>query len=292
MVRGRLQTALWFLGLVFLLSSVCLGNTLVEKKEQPFSFYNRLASDQFEHSQKIMNLAHSPYLALGGDSIQGKESMDVYAFKGKSLKKAFVFSLIIPGSGEFYADSKIKAALFFGMDVAFWGLYMNYHNQGKDKEKEYIKYADSHWDRDNYATWLEITYGISSDTSRYWDPQDEEWKYLSHHLPDNKTQQYYEMIGKYEQFGAGWDDFDQGTDYSANRISYVDMRHNSNNLLGKAKNMASISIANHILSAFDAALSVRKYNKRGERFSQIEFKTRLVERNREIIPKFTASISF
>ena len=292
MVSRRLQIVIYLLGLVFLLSSVCLGNTLVEKKEQPFSFHNSLAQDEFEHSQRILNLAHSPYLAQGGDSIQGKESMDVYAFKGKSLKKAFVFSLIIPGSGEFYANSKIKAALFFGLDVTLWGLYFNYHSKGKDKEKEYIVYADSHWDKYKYTTWLEINYGISSDTSRYYDTQNNEWKYLSHHLPDGKTQQYYEMIGKYEQFGGGWDDFDEGADYSGHRASYVDMRHVSNDWLGKAKNMASISIANHILSAFDAAISVRKYNKRGERFSQIELKMRLTERNREVIPKFTASISF
>ncbi len=290
MVSRQFQITIYLLGLVFFLSSVSWGYTLMEKKEQPFSFQNSLAQNDFEHSQKIMNLSHSPYLALGGDSLREKESVDVYAFKSKSLKRAFVYSLIIPGSGEFYANSRIKAVAFFGLDVALWGLYFNYHNKGKDKEKEYIKYADAHWDKNNYWTWLFNTYGILSDTQSYWDPVEKELKYLSHHLPDSKTQQYYEMIGKYEQFGGGWDDFTDSS--SVHRSSYVDMRHVSNDWLKKAKNSASISIANHILSAFDAALSVKKYNKKGERFSQIEFKMRLVERNLEIIPKFTASISF
>ena len=288
--------AILFLGLVFLLSSISLGSTLVEKKEQPFTFYNSLAQDEYEHSQKVQNLAHSPYLALGGDTIQEKESVDVYAFKGKSLKRAFVYSLIVPGSGEFYANSKIKAVVFFGVDVALWGLYFNYHNKGKDEEKKYIEYADAHWTREDYEQWLQdsiykVQYPVHTDTARYLDKKGD-WVYLSHHLPNSETQQYYEMIGKYEQFSWGWSDFNGGTNSSAYRTSYVDMRHVSNDWLGKAKNFASFSIANHILSAFDAAFSVRKYNKRGERFSQIELKMRLTERNQEIIPKFTASISF
>lgn len=277
--------------MVFLLSSVSMGSTLVEKKEQTFSFHNSLAQDEFEHSQKILNLAHSPYLAQGGDSIQGKESMDVYAFKGKSLKRAFVYSMIIPGSGEFYGNSKIRAVFFFGLDATLWGLYFNYHKKGKDKEKEYLKYADAHWDKNDYLTWLFNTYDILSDTQQYVD-KNNDLVYLSHHLPDSKTQQYYEMIGKYEQFSGGWDDYNYADSISLHRNSYVEMRHISNDFLGKAKNMASISIANHILSAFDAALSVKRYNKRGERFSRIEFKMRLAERNLEVIPKLTASISF
>ncbi len=31
---------------------------------------------------------------------------------------------------------------------------------------------------------------------------------FTHNLPETKTQQYYEMIGKYHQFSCGWNDFD------------------------------------------------------------------------------------
>ncbi len=37
---------------------------------------------------------------------------------------------------------------------------------------------------------------------------------FTHNLPETKTQQYYEMIGKYHQFACGWNDFD-GYDYNA-----------------------------------------------------------------------------
>lgn len=54
----------------------------------------------------------------------------------------------------------------------------------------------------------------------FWDPNEDdiygiadfwamacETEKISHQLPSSKTQQYYEMIGKYEQFKAGWDDY-------------------------------------------------------------------------------------
>lgn len=37
---------------------------------------------------------------------------------------------------------------------------------------------------------------------------------FTHNLPATKTQQYYEMIGKYHQFACGWNDFD-GYEYDA-----------------------------------------------------------------------------
>jgi hypothetical protein len=281
-----------FLLFAFVLSPTIQAKTFVENREVPFSFEKGFAQNSFQHSQKIFRLTHASYLAYQADSMQGKEITDVYGFKGKSLKRAFLYSLIIPGSGELYAGSKIKAALFFGLDVTFWALYFNYHGKGKDKEGEYETFADAHWYEEEYTQWLIDSLGITSDTATYWDPVKQEWTYLSHHLPDSRTQQYYEMIGKYEQFSAGWDDWDLINLESLNRDFYLNLRRDSNDLLNKAKYSAMFSLANHILSAFDAAISVKRYNKKGERFSQIYFKMRLVERDGEVIPKLSANIKF
>ncbi len=85
------------------------------------------------------------------------------------------------------------------------------------------KMADEHWSRDKYTQWLIDSLGITSDTMLYWNPLEQEWTYLSHHLPDSKTQQYYEMIGKYEQFSRGWDDYSDFT--SQHRSDYLECRH-------------------------------------------------------------------
>ncbi|NIM99422.1 MAG: hypothetical protein GTO24_15535 [candidate division Zixibacteria bacterium] len=299
MRRRYLQTAVFFLLSVFVFAPQLQGKTLIENKRESFSFENSFAKGEFEHSQKIFELAHASFLAYQSDSMQEEEMADVYGFKGKSLKRAFLYSLIIPGSGELYAGSKIKAALFLGVDITLWALYFNYHGKGKDKENEYKAFADGHWSEDDYKQWLydsvyvqEIPYDIVSDTFAYRDTVRHEWVYFSHHLPDKKNQQYYEMIGKYEQFRWGWDDFDGLILPSPNWDNYRNLRGISNDWLNKAKYSAMFSLANHILSAFDAAIAVKRYNKKGERFSQIQFKTRLVERDREIIPRLSASLRF
>ena len=291
MRKRYLQTMGFFLLFVFVLFSFGNGSTLIENKDQPVSFQNSLAEDDFEHSQKIFRLTHASYLAYQSDSMKIEEITDVYGFKGKSVKKAFVYSLIVPGSGEFYAGSKIKAALFFGLDVTFWALYFNYHGKGKDEEKRYKALADTTWFEDEYLQYLIDSLGITSDTAGFYD-EDFNWTYLSHHLPDKKTQQYYEMIGKYEQFRWGWEDYADASKFSQYRETYLDMRYISNDWLNKAKYSAMFSLANHILSAFDAAIAVKKYNKKGEKFSQIEFKMRLVERDQKVIPRLSVSMRF
>ena len=283
--------------LVLVLFSLSNGSSFIQNKEEPFSFQDYLKQGDFEHSQKIFRLAHSSYLAYQGDSVKGKESIDVYGFKGKSLKRAFLYSLIVPGSGEFYAGSKIKAGLFFGLDVTLWALYFDYHGKGKDKENQYKAWADQYWSKADYNWWLLNSIYNSNpdvnpynvcDTFPYW--ENGEKKYFSHHLPDKEDQQYYEMIGKYEQFGHGWTNYNK--DPNLYREPYLNMRFSSNNLLNKAKYSAMFSLANHILSSFDAAFAVKRYNKKGERFSQVEFKMRLSERDNEVIPRLSVSMRF
>jgi hypothetical protein len=298
------QTLGFLLLLVFALFSLSQGSTLISKNEKTLSIENQsqdtfgLAKNDLEHYQKFSRLTSS-YFVYEDDSVGEKMTTDVYGFKGKSVKRAFLYSLIVPGTGEFYAGSKIKAFLFFGLDVALWSLYFNYHGKGSDKEDEYQTFADQHWIEDDYRNWLHDTLGIEpdangeiSDTSTYWDSDKDEWTYLSHHLPDRKTGQYYEMVGKYDQFKFGWDDFPEEDLNQIHRNIYLDIRRESNDWLNKAKYSAMFSLANHILSAFDAAIAVKRYNKKGERFSQLEFKMRLTERNDEIVPKLFMSMKF
>jgi hypothetical protein len=283
MRKGNLQTLGFFLLFVFVLFSLSEASTFIENKDEPFSFQNSLAQGEFERSQKIFELTHASYLAGESGAVKEEESVDVYGFKGKSVKKAFLYSLIVPGSGEFYAGSKIKAAVFLGLDVAFWSFFLNYGKKGKAKEDDYEAFANSYWDKDVYLDW--------------WAPLPDTVKEkYTHTLPDEPNQQYYEMIGKYKQFAFAWKDFDPYTagedSLTPYRNRYLDLRYDSNQLLNKAKYSAMFLLGNRILSAFDAALTVKRYNKRGEKFSQVEFKMRLVERNQELIPRLSATLRF
>ena len=266
---------------------------LISKDEKTSSIQDQLAKNNLEHYQKFSQLSNS-YFVYEGDSTEEKITADVYGFKGKSVKRAFVYSLIVPGAGELYANSKIKAVLFFGLDATLWTLYFNYHKKGKNKENEYKGFANQHWKEDDYREWLIDSLGITSgsDQDSFWNKKETRYDWLSHHLPDKKDQQYYEMIGKYDQFMFGWDDFPVPDTNQALRNAYLNMRRDSNNLLNKAKYSVMFSLANHILSAFDAAIAVKKHNRKGERFSQIHLQMRLSERNDEIVPKLSMSMKF
>ncbi len=142
--------------------------------------------------------------------------------------KALLLSAILPGAGEYYAGSKWRAALFFGIEVAAWSAVIYYYNAGQDKDKEFKEYADEHFDADIYRD-VEWARAIGSADSEVYDGTREQWEALdwgdriqflpdqgfTHKLPTkqernasaSEDQQYYEMIGKYiNQFGWGWDD--------------------------------------------------------------------------------------
>jgi hypothetical protein len=92
---------------------------------------------------------------------------------------------------------------------------------GVDKSECY-DFADSHWSRDEYTQWLIDSLGITADTMRYFDPVRQEWRYLEYQLPNKRNDQYYEMIGEYDQFRWGWEDYSDITKTSENRNTYLE----------------------------------------------------------------------
>ncbi|MBN2010205.1 hypothetical protein JW960_12740 [candidate division KSB1 bacterium] len=182
-------------------------------------------------------------------------------------KKALFFSVLLPGAGELYCKEYLRSLVFIGVEASAWAVYYSYNQKGKDKENEFETFADDNWDYDRYHTWeLE------------WDP-DPENKKFSHSIPlDNngrpvKTQQYYEMIGKYDQFLVGWEGVPE--DLSANkedansvydyihqpREHYMDMRYDANQLLKNATKGVYLAMFNRIASAIDAAWVAKRHNR-------------------------------
>ena len=186
--------------------------------------------------------------------------------------RALLMSAVVPGSGELLAGAKLRAAVFFGLEVLGWGLYLNWQGKGDDIEEEFRVTADAHWDPLDYLAWREST--ISSHSS------------ITHALPcstqivdgtglgqcpNTEEQQYYELLGKYDQFVAGWDDLrdadgnlvqptqiDSVENFtSTRRLSYEDRRNDSNRYLKRASNLGGLILVNHVLSAIDAARVAR-----------------------------------
>jgi len=198
-------------------------------------------------------------------------------------KKMLLFSALIPGAGELYMGSYLKGAAFFAIEVGVWTMYAVYHKKGIDKEDEFKKYANEYWDEEKYLGWFNNLDSLQQ-------------KAFSHQLPETKTQQYYEMIGKYDQFIVGWEDVDFNTPlediydiYNDYREHYMDMRYDSNQLLKRATTGAYLAMFNHIFSAIDAAWTAKKHNSRIIK-SAIRMENKRF--NSEDLPMLTLKISW
>lgn len=203
----------------------------------------------------------------------------------KLPKRALFLSALIPGAGELYADSYLKAAAFFMVEVSAWTFYAVYNQKGKDKEKEFQQFADENWDPMAWLAWYDSAPKELQDR----------FTHASHMVElinqNKKTQQYYEMIGKYSEFVVGWKgvprdlehDFDKIIDYRKNNCQiaddYMKQRAKSNDLYATARTGTTIAMLNHLLSAIDAAWTAKQHNNRlvktALRFEQIEFANQL-----------------
>lgn len=173
----------------------------------------------------------------------------------QNLKKkvpaiGILLSAAIPGTGEIYAGSEIKGAIFLGLEIFLWWKYAGFREKGFDIEEDFKAFADENWNEDEWRDWMQ---------------QHPEFGDTTHTLPETKTQQYYEMIGKYNQFKAGWEDYqDGGPTVTAKRDKYMIMRQNSNDEFEKASTCAMLTLANHIFSSLDAAWTIRGVNRKIE----------------------------
>ncbi len=209
----------------------------------------------------------------------------------KSPWVAAGLSVLVPGSGEFYAQSYWKAAAFFAIEVAAWALAYTYDKKG-DKQTDYFQdFANVHWNVNRYAQWtLDNGNAINPtvDLAPYRDPATGiivngtvNWgklnhlesalgNWYSHNLPPYGEQQYYELIGKYEQFYQGWDDANYSLpgyyDVAKANLSpefqwYAGERGKANDYYSKASTFIAVAIVNHVISAIDAAWTAGSYNK-------------------------------
>jgi len=168
----------------------------------------------------------------------------------RSVTKSVVFSGIIPGGGQFYNRSFMKGAVFTGVEVLSWVLYFNFRNTGNDIDREFKAFADEHWKEEVYRNWTDAYIAANGSLPHN----------FTHTLPETKTQQYYEMIGKYEQFLIGWDDVTNYEQTSEKRVYYMDRRGESNDYLVKASYIAMFTLLNRIVSIVDAAIISKNYN--------------------------------
>ena len=195
---------------------------------------------------------------------------------GITPRRAFLYSVLVPGLGEWMAGARKRALVFFGVEALTLGLWSSWTSKGNDAEDEFRAVADENWDPLDYIVWRgsrnarnsSITHALPC--SSYVDTYLETGKFTG--CDDTEIQQYYELLGKYDQFVAGWGDLvrvdtenkveptavDSVENFhSALRLSYEDQRNESNRYLKRASTITGLILINHVFSAIDAARVAR-----------------------------------
>ncbi|MBU0560060.1 MAG: hypothetical protein KJ799_15115 [Bacteroidetes bacterium] len=203
----------------------------------------------------------------------------------KSPLLAALASAAIPGAGEFYTENYFKSAVFFALEAAAITVGLIYDNKGNVQTKKFESFANKHWNVSEYANWTvnnatRLNTNIDTDLLNIYDNNGKViWSKLneleraiggwfSHQIDPYGSQQYYELIGKYEQFTPGWDDFSEnpndpfnfGDRLTDNYYYYSKERGKANEFYNIASKAVLVVVANHFISAIDAAFSAKIHN--------------------------------
>ncbi|MGA9119303.1 MAG: hypothetical protein WB699_08040, partial [Bacteroidota bacterium] len=200
------------------------------------------------------------------------------------------------GAGEFYAESYWKSAGFLLVEIAMWGLAYSWDHRGDVQTDNFQNFANSHWSVVRYVDYALTNFKPVDPATNQPFTEGQFWSgtpnpaapwvgvnwavvnrmeaaiggYYSHSLAPYGDQQYFEMIGKYEQFNMGWDDanpglgsdyFTQKANLTPRNVFYAKERGKANTYYGRATTFVTVAILNHLLSAVDAALTASWYNK-------------------------------
>jgi len=160
----------------------------------------------------------------------------------KSVGLGILYSLLLPGMGELYADSYGTGKYFTIADGILWGTLIGMS-------------AYSNWQEDSYKSYAATRAGV---------------------INENKDEDYYANIGDYTSVYSYNDqkalerNFDEMYDEETNfwkwssteeRRSYRDMWNSSETASNNIRFVVGGLILNRVISAINAARSVSAYNK-------------------------------
>ncbi len=218
---------------------------------------------------------------------------------------AFLSSAILPGFGQAAHGQWWKTALFAGIEIGAIALMIERRNYARSVERDFWDMADNNWSVVQYAQFLEAYTHLDVDirdmltaeglaiyqnegqiTPRFnndidWDMIDIEslreierntlyanGNLFSHVLPDYGSQQYYELVSKYFQYGPGWVDWGGNLNIVNGGVADMPQLWRDHNRLEEdfneayrfSRNMMKVLLVNHIVSGFDAFFTSRIRN--------------------------------
>ncbi len=161
----------------------------------------------------------------------------------KSIFRAVIYSLILPGAGEYYAEGYSRGKYFTIAEGGLWLTYAGFQIYGTHIQSDARRYAaiyagiQSEGKDDNYFV----------DIGNY----DNIYQYNEKKLQDRRIDLLYDPSA-----GYAW----QWTS-AVERQRYRDLRISSSNILYNSRFVIAVIIANHIASAISAGKAASDFNK-------------------------------
>lgn len=193
-------------------------------------------------------------------------------FASKSPTKAFLFSAIIPGTGEIYAGAK-RGYIQIIAEVGFIAAAIITDRQAEEMRDDYFAEVEKHVLCDDFND------DIADKPCLFENWTGEDYEHAT--MYDNWRNVYTESDGKpLERVGAFyWDDRENVKDEdrqrnpdSQNRDEALKLRKDSNDRFQISKTFIGLIIANHIIGAIDARIMAKIYNERSKRGQNLSFR--------------------
>jgi hypothetical protein len=231
----------------------------------------------------------------GAETEETLISTEAEGYTRKSVAGAMLLSAAVPGLGQMYAGGTRGYAVggtMLAVDALAVSQYFSNNSKGDDAKDEYERFADAHYDREDFYGYVRdivVVYSANEDFNSCTVPGEydssECWGAIDDAFPlsDSDDALYYEQIGVEDNYVFGWDDWDaEGVvephpewwygwrpseqfpdgipSSSLNRDRYNDMRENADDYYSKADRFAWIMVIGRVVSMVDAAILVKLRN--------------------------------
>ena len=190
---------------------------------------------------------------LDVDEIEGTMGIE-WSAQLKSPNRAFLSSLIIPGSGQLYLGAK-RGYLYIAVEVGMLAAYFVTRSDAENTRERYREHVRNHVAFDGPG-------GFDS-----WDPI-EDYEHAT--LFDNWHNVYTERNGEpLDRVGAWYwkdrqafkDEDREGQHDSPQRKIARELRDEANGKFERGRTFLGIAILNHVISAVEARISAKRSNR-------------------------------
>ncbi|MBI1927429.1 hypothetical protein HYR99_24715 [Candidatus Poribacteria bacterium] len=198
--------------------------------------------------------------ALGNQTLEGG-SERLASEQMKSPNKAFLYSTLVPGAGQLYVGAK-RGYLQIAAEAVLLTAYFMKHNSAENLRDDYREQVRQHVQFDGPCS------ATSPCSFEDWDPV-EDYEHAT--LFDNWHNVYTDDNGKPVERTGKWywsdraafkDETREGKDDSPQREDALKLRKDANDKFEFARTLLGVVILNHVVSAIDARIATKNYNKK------------------------------